>query len=115
MLKDVEATEPAAVVDQISDLTAVPLFTPAWNVQVDPLSVIEAMEDVVFPRAQTATMVLPLLLWYGMDSEVAVVLEPVLFAAPPTREITGTTELEGVEKLKLVEVAGPAVFVEITA
>jgi hypothetical protein len=61
-LKDVEATEPPAVVDHISDLTAVPLFTPAWNVHTDPLSVIELMEDVVLPKAHTATMVLPLLL-----------------------------------------------------
>jgi hypothetical protein len=44
-----------------------------------------------------------------------VVLKPVLFAAPPTREIIGTTEVEGVENVKLVEVAGPAVFVDITA
>jgi hypothetical protein len=63
MVKDVEATEPPAVVDHISDLTAVPLFTPAWNVQTDPLSVIELIEDVVLPKAQTATMVLPLPLW----------------------------------------------------
>lgn len=50
-----------------------------------------------------------------MESEVAMVLEPVLLAAPPMREIGGTTEVEGVEKVKLLEVAGPAVFVEITA
>jgi hypothetical protein len=62
MVNEVEATAPPALVDHISDLTAVPLFTPARNVQVDPLSVIELMEDEVFPSAQTATIVLPLLL-----------------------------------------------------
>jgi len=63
MVKDVEATEPPALVDHISDLTDVPLFKPAWNVQTDPLSVIELIEDEVLARAHTATMVLPLLLW----------------------------------------------------
>ena len=60
MVKEVEATEPPALVDHISDLTAVPLFTPAWNVQTDPLSVIELTEDEVLPRAHTATIVLAL-------------------------------------------------------
>jgi hypothetical protein len=41
MVKDVKATEPPALVDHILDLTAVPLLTPTWNVQTDPLSVIE--------------------------------------------------------------------------
>jgi hypothetical protein len=62
IVKDLEATEPPALVDQISDRTAVPLFTPAWKVQADPASVIEPMDDVVLPRAHTATIVLPLLL-----------------------------------------------------
>jgi len=62
MLTDVDATEPPALVDHISVLTAVPLLTKARKAQTDPLSVIELMEDVVLPRAQTATMVLPLLL-----------------------------------------------------
>jgi hypothetical protein len=57
-VKDVEATEPPALVDHISDLTAVPLFAKARKAQVDPLSVIELMEDVVLPSAHTATMVL---------------------------------------------------------
>src|SRR5580658_2732731 len=60
IVKDVEATEPPAPVDHISDRTAVPLSMPARTVQVDPLSVIEPMEDEVPPRAHTATMVLPL-------------------------------------------------------
>jgi hypothetical protein len=60
-VNEVEATEPPALVDHISDLTTVPLLTAAWKAQVDPLSVIELMEDEVFPRAHTATMVL--LLW----------------------------------------------------
>jgi len=47
MVKDVEATEPPALVDHISDLTDVPLFTPAWNFQTDPLSVIELIEEVL--------------------------------------------------------------------
>src|ERR1700691_2934670 len=55
-----DATEPPAPVDQISDLTAVPLVTYARKAQADPLSVIELIDDVVFPRAHTATMVLPL-------------------------------------------------------
>ena len=59
IVNDVEATEPPAVVDHISDLTAVPPFTPAWNVQTDPLSVIELIDDEVLPRAHTATIVLP--------------------------------------------------------
>jgi hypothetical protein len=59
MVKDVEATEPPAPVDHISDRTAVPLLMPARKVQVDPLSTIELMEDEVLPRAHTATMVLP--------------------------------------------------------
>jgi hypothetical protein len=63
MVNDVEATEAPALVDHISDRTAVPLLTKARNAQTDPLSAIELMEDVVLPRAQTATMVLPLLLW----------------------------------------------------
>jgi hypothetical protein len=61
IVNDVEAREPPALADQISDLTKVPLFEPAWNLQtVPPVSVIELMEEVVLPRAQTATMVLPL-------------------------------------------------------
>jgi hypothetical protein len=63
MVKDVDATEALALVDHISVRTAVPLLTKARKAQTDPLSVIELMEDVVLPRAQTATMVLPLLLW----------------------------------------------------
>lgn len=62
-LNDVEATEPLAVVDHISDLTEVLLFVAAWKVQTDPLSVIELMEEVVLPKAQTATTVLPSPLW----------------------------------------------------
>jgi hypothetical protein len=61
-VKNFEATEPPALVDQISDRTAVPLFIPAWNVQADPASVIEPIDEVVLPRAHTATMVLPPLL-----------------------------------------------------
>jgi len=38
------------------------LLTKARKAQTDPLSVIELIEDVVLPRAHTATMVLPLLL-----------------------------------------------------
>jgi len=61
MVKDVEATEPPAPVDHISDRTAVPSLMPAPKVQVDPpLSVIELMEEDVLPRAHTATTVLPL-------------------------------------------------------
>ncbi len=62
IVKDVEATEPPAPVDHISDRTAVPLLTKARSAQTDPLSVMELMEEDVFPKAQTATMVLPLLL-----------------------------------------------------
>jgi hypothetical protein len=62
MTNDEEATDPPAAVDQISVLTAVPLFAKARMAQVDPLSVIELMEEVVLPSAQTATTVLPLLL-----------------------------------------------------
>jgi hypothetical protein len=57
MVKDVEATEPPALVDHISDRTAVPLLMAACKVQVEPLSTIELMEDEVPPRAHTATMV----------------------------------------------------------
>jgi hypothetical protein len=57
-----EATEPPAGVDQISDLTAVPLLTKPRKAQADPPSVIELMEDDVLPRAHTATTVLLLLL-----------------------------------------------------
>ena len=60
MVRDFEATEPLAAVDQISDLTAVPLATKACRAQTDPLSLIELIEDVVFPKAHTATTVLPL-------------------------------------------------------
>jgi len=42
-------------------------------------------------------------------------VEPVLRAAPPTGEITGTTEVVGVEKVKLADVAGPPEVVDITA
>jgi len=62
MVNEVEATEPPAVVDHISDLTAVPLLTNARKAQADPASVIELMEDKVLAMEQTATMVLPLLL-----------------------------------------------------
>ena len=62
MVNDVEATEPPALVDHVSVLTAVPLVAKARKLHVDPPSVIELMEDVVFPRAQTATTVLLLLL-----------------------------------------------------
>ena len=115
MLKDVDATDVPALVDHISDRTAVPLFTKARNAQVDPLSVIELMEDEVLPSAHTATTVLPFPLVYGIDSEVGLVFEPVLLAAPPTREIVDATTVKGVEKLKLPEVAGPAEFTERTA
>jgi hypothetical protein len=60
IVKEVEATEPPAAVDQISDRTAVPLLTNARDVQAEPLSVIELMEEVVLPSAHTATRVLPL-------------------------------------------------------
>ena len=50
-----------------------------------------------------------------MDSEVGVVFEPVLFDAPPTREIVDVSTAEGVEKVKLTEVAVPAEFPDITA
>ena len=60
MTNDEEATDPPAAVDQISVLTAVPLLATARSAQVDPLSVIELMEEVVFPSAHTATTVLPL-------------------------------------------------------
>src|SRR5580698_4506512 len=76
-VNEVEATDPPAVVDQISDLTAVPLSTNACRAQVEPLSVIELIEDEVFPSAQVATTVLPLALEYGMDKLVAAVLLPV--------------------------------------
>ena len=59
MAKDAEATEPPTPVVHISERTAVPLFTPAWNVHVDPLSTIDLTEDDVLPSAHTATIVLP--------------------------------------------------------
>jgi hypothetical protein len=62
-VNDVEATEAPALVDHISERTAVPLLAKARRAQTDPLSVIELIEDVLFPSAQTATIVLPLLLW----------------------------------------------------
>jgi hypothetical protein len=108
MVKDVEATEPPAPVDHTSDLTAVPLFTWARKLQTDPLSVIELMEDEELPRAQTATMVLPLLLVYGINSEAGVPLPPVLLPAPPTREITDASGAVGVVNVKFAEVAVPA-------
>jgi hypothetical protein len=63
IVKDVDATEPPAAVDHISDRTAVPLLTKARDVQVDPPSVIELIEELVLPRAHTATSVLPVPLW----------------------------------------------------
>ena len=47
-----------------------------------------------------------------MESEVGVLLEPVLLWAPPTREIV---EMSGVEKVKLFEVAVPAESADMTA
>jgi hypothetical protein len=66
------------------------------------------MEDEVLPRAQTATIVLPLLLVYGIDSEVGVLLPPVLLPAPPTREIVELSTSAGVANVKLEDVAVPA-------
>jgi hypothetical protein len=57
-VNEVEATEPLALVDQISVRTADPLFTPARNAQAEPLSVIEPIEDETLPSAHTATIVL---------------------------------------------------------
>jgi hypothetical protein len=63
IVRDVDAIEPPAPVDQISDLTAVPLLTKARKLQTDPpLSLIELMEEDVIPRAQAATNVFPVLL-----------------------------------------------------
>jgi hypothetical protein len=62
IVNDVEATEPPALVDQISDLTDVPLAMAARRLQIDPPSVMEVIDDEVLPRAHTATSVLPLLL-----------------------------------------------------
>jgi hypothetical protein len=62
MVNEVEAAEPPAAVDHISDLTAAPLLANARRAQADPLSVIALMDDEVLPSAQTATMVLPALL-----------------------------------------------------
>jgi hypothetical protein len=39
----------------------------------------------------------------------------VVFVAPLTREITDTTEVEGVRKVKLPDVAGPAEVADTTA
>ncbi len=77
MPNDFEATEPLAPVVQISDRTPVPL-TKARKVQVDPLSVIELIEDEVLPRAQVTTTVLPMLLEYGIERVAGAVLVPVL-------------------------------------
>jgi hypothetical protein len=115
IVNEVEATEPPAVVDQISDLTAVPLFTPAWKLQLDPLSVIEPMNDEAPHRAHTATMVLLLPLLYAIDSDAGVLPEPVLLEAPPTREIADGSDAGGVEKTKLAEVAVPAELPDMTA
>ena len=112
-LNDVEATEPPALVDHISDRTAVPLVANVRKVHFDPPSVIELIEDVVFPRAHVATTVLPLLLEYGIDSDVSARLFPVVLWAPPTREIPAVS---GVEKVKLAEIANwPVAFVESAA
>jgi hypothetical protein len=46
---------------------------------------------------------------------VALVLEPVVLVAPPTREITDATTVEGVTKVKLPDVAGPAEVADMTA
>jgi hypothetical protein len=62
IVNDVEATELPALVDQISDLTDVPLAMAARRLQIDPLSVMELIDDEVLPRAHTATIVVPLLL-----------------------------------------------------
>jgi hypothetical protein len=50
-----------------------------------------------------------------MASDTALVLEPVLFEAPPTGTTTLKTEVKGVEKVKLVEVAVPAEVADMTA
>jgi hypothetical protein len=46
---------------------------------------------------------------------VGVALDPVLAAAPPTREITDGPAAGRVEKTKLAEVAVPAEFADIAA
>jgi len=113
MVNDEEATEPPAPVVHTSDLTDVPLLTQARRAHADPLSVIELMEDAVLPRAHTATIVLPLPLWYAIDSEEGAVVLPVLLWAPPTRAIADTSR--GVENVKLRDVVVPAESAEITA
>jgi hypothetical protein len=50
-----------------------------------------------------------------MDSDVGVLLEPVLLWAPPTREIVDTWAIKGVEKVKLADDAVPAESVEKAA
>jgi len=115
MVKEVEVTEAPAAVDQISDLTAAPLLENACKLQTDPLSVIELMEDEVLPKAHTATTVLPLLLWYGIESEVGAPLDPVFLPAPPTREIGVKTRFAGVVNVKFADVAVPAESADITA
>jgi hypothetical protein len=115
MVNKVDATEPPAVVDHISDLTAVPLFAKARKAQADPPSVIEVMDDEVLPSAHTATMVFPVPLEYATDMDAGAVLPPVLFAAPPTREIVDESTGSGVEKVKLADVAVPAELVDTTA
>ena len=117
IVNDVEATEPPAPVDHISDLTAVPLLTKAWRAQIDPPSMIELMEDVVLPSEHTATIVLPLLLEYAIGSEAGALAEPVLLLAPPTGEITvAAADVFGeVEKVKLADVVVPPESAEMTA
>src|SRR5262245_54926178 len=84
MVKRFEATEPPAEVDQISDRTALPLFTAVRKAQVDPLSVIELIDDEVLPKEHAMTTVLPLPLLYGIVSDVGVFDVPVFFPTPPT-------------------------------
>jgi hypothetical protein len=71
------------------------------------------MEDVVLPRAHTATIVLPFPLWYAIASEEGAVLLPVLLWPPPTRAIADTSR--GVENVKLTDAVVPAESAEVTA
>jgi hypothetical protein len=73
------------------------------------------MKDEELPKAQTATIVLPLPLVYGINSEAGALLPPVLLPAPPTRDITDTSGAAGVVNVKFAEVAVPAESVDMTA
>jgi hypothetical protein len=77
--------------------------------------VIELMEEEVLPRAQTATIVLPLPLVYGINSEAGVLLPPVLLPAPPTLDIVELSASAGVVNVKFAEVAVPAESADMTA